>query len=192
MARFSRNFGLTSTTRVLDVGGEIFNWTLLPFIPSLVIANLDSTARPTVVCDARHLPFKDKSFDIVYSNSVIEHVGDWKSQCLFAAECRRVGKSYYVQTPNRWFPVEPHWIGLFIHWMPERSKYLFARFLTVRGLWERPNRKYCEELLAQTRLLTAREMQELFRDAWISRERLAGLTKSIVAECLNHESPRPA
>lgn len=182
MACFSRNFKLNSATRVLDVGGEPFNWTLLSFRPSLVIVNLDPTHRPTVVCDARHLPFKDKSFDIVYSNSVIEHVGDWKAQCLFAAECRRVGKSYYVQTPNRWFPVEPHWIGFFIHWMPQRSRYLFARFFTVRGLMERPRREWCEEFLAQTRLLTVREMRELFPDASISRERLAGLTKSIIAE----------
>ena len=179
--QFIREFEVSTDTRVLDVGGTPFNWTLNSIHPVLTIANLDTEHGPTVVCDARHLPFKDDSFDIVYSNSVVEHVGEWQSQCAFASECRRVGERYYVQTPNKWFPVEPHWITPFIHWMPLRARYLFARHLTVRGILERPSRESCRDLLDHTRLLTVPEMRRLFPDGQIWREKLAGLTKSIIA-----------
>jgi hypothetical protein len=181
MKQFIREFKVSTDTSVLDVGGTPFNWALDSIYPVLTIANLDAANRPTVVCDGRYLPFKDGSFNIVYSNSVVEHVGEWESQRAFASECRRVGERYYVQTPNKWFPIEPHWIALFIHWMPLRARYLFARHFTVRGILERPSREWCRNLLEHTRLLTAPEMRQLFPDGQIWRERLAGLTKSIIA-----------
>jgi SAM-dependent methyltransferase len=181
MKRFIREFKVSRDTSVLDVGGTPFNWGLDSTYPALTIANLNAALRPTVVCDGRYLPFKDSSFDIVYSNSVVEHVGGWESQCAFASECCRVGKRYYVQTPNKWFPIEPHWITPFIHWMPLRARCMVARHLTVRGILERPSREWCRNLLEHTRLLTASEMRQLFPDCQIWRERLVGLTKSIIA-----------
>lgn len=180
MKRFIREFKVSTETTVLDIGGTPFNWTLNSIRPVLTIVNLDAAVSPTVVCDARHLPFKDGSFDIVYSNSVVEHVGGWESQNAFAAECRRVGKRYYVQTPNKWFPIEPHWIAPFIHWLPLRARYLFARNFTLRGILARPSREWCRDFLDQTRLLTVPEMRELFPDGQVWRERFGGLTKSII------------
>lgn len=74
MARFRRAFPLTPQTRVLDVGGTSLNWTLLTVRPRITLLNLPSAGEATVVGDGRHLPFRDRSFDIVFSNSVIEHI----------------------------------------------------------------------------------------------------------------------
>ena len=69
--------------------------------------------------DGRALPFRDEAFDVVFSNSVIEHVGDAASQRRFAREVARVGRAYWVQTPNRWFPVEQHLLTPLVHWLPK-------------------------------------------------------------------------
>jgi hypothetical protein len=115
MRQFAEAFKLRPETRVLDVGGTPYNWSLLPFQPRLTILNItappDRSGADYLVADGRQLPFRDGEFDIVYNNSVIEHLGDYASQRRFAAECRRVGRSYYVQTPNRNFFFEPHYIA---------------------------------------------------------------------------------
>jgi 2-polyprenyl-3-methyl-5-hydroxy-6-metoxy-1,4-benzoquinol methylase len=69
---------------------------------------------------AARSPSAARSFDIVFSNSVIEHVGDAESQQQFAHEIARVGRAYWVQTPNRRFPVEPHLLTPFLHFLPTR------------------------------------------------------------------------
>lgn len=187
MRQFWHRFGLTVETRVLDVGGTSFNWSLTPSRPRLVILNL-STPREEdqkditwLVADGRHLPFKDNAFDVVYSNSLIEHLGNLYNQRLFAAECRRVGLRYYVQTPNKWFPIEPHLITPFIHWLPRRVQRRLLRNFTVRGLITRPTEQECEDLLKEIRLLDEWELRQLFPDAEIWHERVLGLTKSLIA-----------
>ena len=87
--------------------------------------------------DACELPFPDRSFDIVYSNAVIEHVGDIERQRLFVSEALRVGRRVFVTTPNRWFPIEVHTRLPLVHWLP-RSASDGAYELTGRG-WAREN-----------------------------------------------------
>lgn len=108
MKSFKEIFRVTKTTKILDVGGTYFNWTLVPDLPIPIIVNVsypenDNKQTTWIVADGRRLLFADRSFDIVFSNSVIEHLGTFENQLLFAKECRRVGRRYYVQTPNRWF-----------------------------------------------------------------------------------------
>src|SRR5436190_77472 len=114
MAWFAREFGITAETRILDVGGAPETWEMLAVRPRVTLLNTPRTkeemrrAAGWVAGDGRTLPFRDASFDIVFSNSVIEHVGGEKSQRQFASEVMRVGRGFWVQTPNRWFPVEQH------------------------------------------------------------------------------------
>ena len=68
--------------------------------------------------DACALPFADRAFDVVFSNAVIEHVGDRERQHLFVREALRVGRRVFVTTPNRWFPVELHTRLPLVHWLP--------------------------------------------------------------------------
>ena len=191
MRRFARAFGVTAETRILDVGGTPFNWSLLGVRPRVTIVNMPRAREAfdaqfqSVFADGRALPFPGRSFDIVFSNSVIEHVGNFESQRQFAAEIARVGRAYWVQTPNRSFPVEPHLLTPFLHFLPARWQRRIARKFTVWAVIERPipDRRefYIEHYLRDIRLLDAAALRALFPDAKIVRERLGGWTKSLIA-----------
>ena len=184
MRQFWQQFQITSETCVLDVGGNPFNWSLLDEEPQLTFLNLYSVGgreAVRVIADGRYQPFKDNAFDLVYCNSVIEHLGSFDNQKLFAAECIRVSHRYYIQTPNKWFPVEPHLITPFIHWLPLRYRRYLLRNFTIWGLITRPSSQQCEERLQEICLLEEADMRKLFPLAEIWRERLFGLTKSLIA-----------
>lgn len=189
MQRFVRDFGITSQTRVLDIGGTFYNWSLAPAMPRLTIVNLprarEEGPADWVNADGCALPFRDGAFDVVFSNSVIEHLGTWARQCQFASEMMRVGKRYFVQTPNKWFPVETHLLTPFVHWLPKKWQAPIVRRWTVwgmvTGITGERNRFYIEHYLADIRLLDARAMRELFSGAQVRRERFLGFTKSLIA-----------
>jgi SAM-dependent methyltransferase len=166
--------------RILDVGAgaggalERFNTT-----NEIVAVDLDplesewlAQENVTVqVADATKLPFEDGEFPLVFSSSVIEHIPT-NLQQAFADEIRRVGRRYFVQTPNRYFPIEPHYQVPFFQFLPERlQRALNARFTMgwrERGDWEEAN------------LLSAGDLRRLFPDGEIHREKLFGLTKSLM------------
>lgn len=189
MRRFERTFRITAATRVLDAGGTAMNWEYLTVRPWLVILNTGREERDApgvtwVAGDGCSLPFPDGAFDIVFSNSVIEHVGAPERQQLFAREIARVGRAWWVQTPNRWFPVEPHLLTPFLHWLPAGTRAWMARRFTVWQWVTRPSADrrefYIEHFLNDVRLLGPAEMRALFPGARLVRERFAGLTKSLV------------
>jgi SAM-dependent methyltransferase len=191
MAKLERLLGITASTRILDVGGTPANWELLRVRPHVIMVNLPRALEPSedgppwIFADGRHLPFRDKSFDVVFSNSVIEHVGDFVRQEQFASEIARVGVHYFVQTPNRWFPVEHHLLTPLVHFLPRRWQQGLVRKFTV---WEwiarpRPDQRtfFLEHYLRDIRLLDSRAMRRLFPDARLIRERFLGFTKSLIA-----------
>ncbi len=198
MSRFARECRLTAETRVLDIGGTPDCWELLPIRPHVILLNTPRAkgdlggAAGWVAGDGRALPFRDRSFDLVFSNSVIEHVGDAHSQRAFAKEVARVGRGFWVQTPNRWFPVEQHLFTPLVHWLPRA----WQRFLVPRlNLWAllvpvSPDRRrfYIEHYLADVRLLCRSDLHGLFPAATIIRERFLGLTKSLIALSRESES----
>ena len=191
MARFAREFAITGETTILDVGGSPETWDLLEVRPRVTLLNTPRTrdemaAAPAWVAgDGRALPFRDASFDIVFSNSVIEHVGDAGSQGRFAREVMRVGRGFWVQTPSRWFPVEQHLLTPFIHWLPKAFQRALVPRFNLWGLVARPtpDRRefYLRHYLEEVRLLGAAELRALFPGARLVRERVLGWTKSLIA-----------
>jgi SAM-dependent methyltransferase len=114
--------------------------------------------------DACALPFRDGEFDIVFSNAVIEHVGDRERQRRFVAEAVRVGRRVFITTPNRWFPIEVHTRLPLVHWLPDRLARRVYR-ATGRGF------------AAENRLLSSRELASLFP----GRVRIVNLGLTLVA-----------
>ncbi len=191
MQRFAREFGITAETRVLDIGGTPDCWELVAVRPRLVLLNTPRAgeelagAAEWVAGDGRQLPFRDQSFDVVFSNSVIEHVGDVESQRRFARELARVGRAWWVETPNRWFPVEQHLLTPLVHWLPRRWQRKIVPRWNVWSALARVSADrrefYIQHYLSEVRLLSAGELRALFPQGRILHERFCGVTKSLVA-----------
>jgi SAM-dependent methyltransferase len=191
MALLAHKVGLTAGMRVLDVGGTIEIWRMAPVMPRVVLLNQAfwphqrEGAEGVIIGDGTRLPFADRSFDLVFSNSVIEHVGDAAAQARFAAEVARVGKGYWVQTPNRFFPVEQHMWTPFVHWLPRSWQRAILRHFSVWRLVTKHNAAerefYVHHYLETIRLLSAPELGAFFPGAAIVRERFVGWTKSLIA-----------
>ncbi|HET9740761.1 MAG TPA: class I SAM-dependent methyltransferase [Solirubrobacteraceae bacterium] len=157
-------------TRIVDVGCGPLG--LRAFAPELDVTGVDLEHRPDypgpfVQADAtRRLPFEDGAFDLAYSNSLIEHLppGD---RAAFAAEVKRVARRWWVQTPAFGFPLEPHALLPFAHWLPPALRRPYWR-LGIAGGWE------------EISLLRRGELAALFGEPVIA-ERLGPLAKSWIA-----------
>lgn len=180
--------------RILDLGGRRGYWRIVPetFFTQrncvVVVSNLEereagppSEVFSEVTEDATRLPHADRSFDLVHSNSVIEHVGGWREMRAFAEGAARVGRGYFVQTPDYWFPLEPHFGTPFFAQLP---RPLQVRLLMRRGRGFFPRAASVEEAvrsLETVQLLSRPMMAALFPDARIGTERVLGLSKSLIA-----------
>lgn len=186
---FCRTFGLsvesaaTSGVTLLDVGGWPGDWVSRPRVVAhidtlnLTRPNFDPEKHPdfslrVLVGDGCAMGFADGQYDIVYSNSVIEHLSTWERQQQFAAEMQRVGRGVWCQTPAFECPIEPHYMALFIHWMPKKIQRLLLRRFTPMGLVSRLTPEKADRWIAETRLLSKREMRTLFPGCTIRTEYL--------------------
>ena len=177
-------------TKILDVGGTMtywlsMDWTTLGNIDVVLLNVFPQEGLPSgftsVVGDARDLSsYADQEFDTVYSNSAIGHVGTLLDQERMAREIRRVGKSYFVQTPNQEFVIDWRTLVPFFHRLSVPSQAWCLRHVRV-GTYPRIN-DYSASLRAVSRVrnLRFRELKSLFPDGTIVREKVAGLTKSFV------------
>jgi 2-polyprenyl-3-methyl-5-hydroxy-6-metoxy-1,4-benzoquinol methylase len=185
--------GVRPDERILDVGAghgaalERFN-TANPIVAVDIVSPtatgwLGTPNVEVAQADGTKLPYADREFPVAFSNSVIEHVPK-ELQGAFASEVRRVSDRYFVQTPNKWFPIEPHYQLPLVQFLPERLlKALNRRFSfgwREKGRWE------------PITLLSAGELRRLFPDAEIHRERIFGLTKSLMAVRRDGHSSRQA
>ena len=180
---------------IIDIGGTSIFWQVIPESlldrckVTVLIVNLPGVERPRKVscftyedsdgCDLSK--YKDRQFDIAFSNSVIEHVGDWGRMKQFAGEARRVASSYFVQTPNFWFPIEPHCVTPLFHWLPFATRVWLLLHFDL-GYWR--GRRSVDAAVAtaeSAKLLNLRMIKELFPEALIVKERLLGLSKSLIA-----------
>ena len=176
--------------RILDVGGTQRYWEVMGFVdrPDCHITLLNLT-QPEVkydnftgmAGDATDLSeIGDNEFDIVFSNSVIEHLGDYNRQKLMAKEIQRVGKRYFVQTPNFLFPIEPHFLFPFFHWLPVSARAFLLTKFNLGWRKKQPDLIVARASVESIRLLSKRELSALFPQATLYRERFLGLTKSFV------------
>lgn len=130
--------------------------------------------------DARDLSiFKSNEFDISYSNSVIEHLGNIKEMNKMAKESRRISKYFFIQTPNKYFPIEPHFLLPFFQFLPEKIK---IKILTNTRLVEKKKRssKEAKSWVQSIKLLSMNELQRLYPKGKIYKEKIFGITKSYI------------
>jgi SAM-dependent methyltransferase len=174
-----RNFvsKYSSCRTILDVGGEHYTWEIIGRREGVVLLNMFAPPQtdgfPYLLGSGLALPFEDKSVDLAFSNSVIEHVGSEENQFQFAREMMRVGKKVYCQTPSRLFPIDPHLTTPFLHWLP-RSWLTpkFLRHFTLNGwLFKRPY-EY------DVTWISKQKLQRMFPGCQITTERFLGLPKS--------------
>ena len=180
---------LPKPVRLLDVGGSQEFWQAMGLVAG---ADLDITVlnlQPQVASlphfhfvpgDARCMNmFADNSFDVAFSNSVIEHVGSFSDQANFAAEIRRVARCYFVQTPNRYFFLEPHYLVPFFQFLPLAVRaWLLAHFSLGWGQ-KAASLEAARNEAAATNLLGETRLRQLFPGSKLYREKLGPLVKSI-------------
>lgn len=180
---------------IIDIGGTEAYWGIVSrdylakYRVTITIVNLPDPNMPK-----DHAPFKfvagdgcnlvgfaDKSFHIAHSNSVVEHVGDWTHMVKFANELCRVSYKWFIQTPNYWFPIEPHCMMPLFHWLPRPTRmWLVSRFKL--GHWEQAQTMdEAVRIVESARLLNKKMLQELFQKAQIHTERFLGFPKSFIA-----------
>lgn len=182
--------------RVLDVGGRRDYWDLAPpdLLPNLSLTllnyddELDVGRREDDVAEVEYLQgdgcdmpqYADGAFDLAHSNSVIEHVGSLAAMARFADETRRVGNAYYVQTPNLWFPFEPHFGAPFIHWLPAPTRAGIHHHYKLGFTKAQPDFARALASIDHIQLIGASTMAKLFPDGALARERVLLMTKSVI------------
>jgi hypothetical protein len=178
--------------RIIDIGGTEFYWNISgghiddPRV-QIDLVNLDQgpATRPnfkSIVANACDMhDFADMSYDLVHSNSLIEHVGVWSDMERFAANVRRLAPVYFVQTPYFWFPVEPHFRSLLFHWLPEQAQYRRIMSSDMGHMKRATSVADAVRAIQHAKLLDRQQYAELFPDAEIRSERVLGVTKSLMA-----------
>lgn len=178
---------------VLDLGGTVEAWERAPVRPAHVtVLNLfepgkSDESRLTPVdgdaCAAADVLQRNgvrTSFDLVFSNSLLEHVGGHAKRADLARQVRDLAPYHWVQTPYRYFPVEPHWLFPGMQFLPMAAK------LVVAERWPLQHTKPDSRATAMTEvqwteLVGITELRSYFPESRILKEKLAGVTKSITA-----------
>jgi hypothetical protein len=174
---------------VIDLGGTVEAWLRAPVRPATVhVVNLEAQPKDTPDWltaeqgDACALPasLDGAAFGLVFSNSVIEHVGGHAQRVKFAAEVHRLAPRHWVQTPYRYFPVEPHWLFPGFQFLPVNARAeLSRRWPLVHTRSE--SREQGLRAAMSVELLSRTEMTFYFPDSALRTERMMGMVKSLIA-----------
>jgi hypothetical protein len=177
--------------RILDVGGTNAFWeqrgwadrddvqiTLLNLAPQ---EKRHANITPLTGTATDLSQFSSSSFEIVFSNSVIEHLFTFENQRQMAKEIRRVAKAFWVQTPNFWFAMEPHFHVPGWHWMPLSVRVAMLRKWKCGWLGPCPDSAQARERVTEVRLMTSSELREIFPGAKLIPERFGVFVKSWIA-----------
>jgi hypothetical protein len=174
---------------VVDLGGDPSTWMRSPVHPKHVhVLNIEPLTADvpdwieTDYADACALPgaIASRRYDLVFSNSVLEHVGGHERRLRFAENVHQLAPAHWVQTPYRYFPVEPHWIAPGMQFLPVRARAAVARRWPLSHVKSTDVRNALDGVL-WTELVDRTQMRYYFPDSTIRSERLMGLTKSLIA-----------
>ena len=182
------------TANILDLGGTETYWLIgEEFIQdnrdrlqiTVVNAERQILSKPSLfnfVKESATAPdlLLDRGFDLVHSNSVVEHVGAWRDMQMSAANVRRLAPRYYVQTPNYWFPYEPHFRTVGFQYLPERMRVAMLQRFAL-GFYQKMSEEDAWKVVRHHRLISTSQMRKLFPDAELMHEKILHLNKSIVA-----------
>lgn len=177
-----------SEMRLIDLGGTANYWLSAPVRPAhVLVVNLQeqSVDEPWLTCvvgDVCRLApeWRDERFDVVYSNSVIEHVGGHFPRQQMAEVIHQLGDRHWIQTPYRYFPIEPHFLFPGFQFLPTKLAAKVARSWPLT--WSRPpdERTSVSNALG-VELLNETQVRFYFPDSTILKERVAGIPKSLIA-----------
>jgi hypothetical protein len=183
--------GVPRPLSILDVGGEPGFWRMMGFasfddvaITLINVHQWENVHPPfhNVWGDARDMrQFRDGQFDVVFSNSVIEHVGNFDDQQRMANEVQRVGRRYFVQTPNRNFPVEPHFFFPGFQFLPINVRVWLVQHFALGWFPRMPDAGKARQEVEQIQLLTGQQVRRLFPSATLAKEKFLGLTVGFLA-----------
>ncbi len=181
---------LAKPIKILDVGGTEWFWGKMGLCNAkdikIVLLN---TTKQKVICsnikskigDGRNMKgFKSKEFDVVFSNSVLEHVGNYSDQKEMAREIERVGKRYFVETPNKYFPFDPHFHLPFWELYPRKLKILLLSRFNLGWYRKIPDVLEAEKVVDSIRLLDESDLKKLFPQANLIKEYFFGIIKSFI------------
>jgi hypothetical protein len=181
---FLKILDVSSMMNILDVGGSESIWmgTGLEHKVTILNSKIYQKVNPFRYIEGNACNMNgigNNSYDIIFSNSVIEHVGDGRCQKMFANELMRVGKKCWIQTPNKYFPIEPHFVFPYFQFMPKRIQEYIGVNWKYSQL-KRNNENVFEEL-NKLNLLSKTQLKNLFPGFAIYEEKYFGLIKSLVA-----------
>ncbi len=175
---------------ILDVGGTIEYWEAMKIEKvegiSITILNTEKCEMKNqmftyIQGDARDLKFPNKYFDVVFSNSVIEHVGGIDEQFRMAQEITRVGKRYFIQTPDKSFFIEPHFLFPYFQFLPKEWRIWLLMNLKLGWFKRQTSLAQAQNIAESISLLKKQELLSLFPGCHIFEEKIFGITKSFIA-----------
>ena len=179
--------------RILDIGGKFKFWKDMGIQNlfdinqhiSITLMNLNKeeinhASFNSIIGNATDLKqFNDNEFDIVFSNSVIEHLFNFEEQIKMANESMRVAKHYFIQTPNKYFLIEPHYFFPLFQFMPYNfKKIVMMKTRLVLGKFH--DEKSVQRAHQEIRLLSKKELKYLFKNGQIYKEKFFGFNKSFM------------
>ncbi len=177
------------SNKILDVGGDKRFWKNIGWDKSnctITLLNIqkihldeeDKIYFEYTNGNALSLPFDKGDFDLVFSNSVIEHVGSKQNQVIFANEVKRISSNYIIQTPSFWFPLEPHSLIPFFQFIPHKIRALLIMVFNINYFPKAKTYSQAVTVSKSTIMLTKKQFRSLFPEGEIYTEKLFGIPKS--------------
>lgn len=183
---------LPKPIKILDIGGSDYYWKSPGFNDeenyTIEIMNLEDQDTDNfknisfIKKDVRDMNnIKDSEYDLVYSNSLIEHLNTFEEQKKLASEIMRIGKNYFIQTPNFYFPVESHFLLPFFQFLSDDMKTKLVSNFNLGWFEKQTDIVKARELATSVRLLTEKELKEIFPGCEIYKEKYFSFNKSFIA-----------